>query len=142
MFRCAMLVVSMSLLIPVFALAYVDAVYFQDSIMEGEDLAVLVEGSMPDSCWEFIDGTTNAYDQMLVVYIDTINPTPGDGCLTIVIPYEVDVVFPSLSVGTYTLRIYENRPPMEPNILDYTVEVDSPVGNGALAWGALKALYH
>ena len=109
--------------------------------MEGDDLEVLVEGGLPDSCWEFLGWTTNAYSQMLVVNISTINPDPGAGCLPAVTPYEVFAVFPALTEGTYTLRIYENRPPLAPNVLDFTVEVTSPVADDGGTWDSVKSLY-
>ena len=129
------------LLLPGIAMAYITDVAFSSSLVEGEDLEVGVVGYMPSLCWEFLGSTTNAYNQMLVVYIDTINPTPDADCPAMIISFEVDEVFEGLEPGLYTLRIYENRPPWEPNILDFPVDVSSAVGNGSETWAAVKALY-
>ena len=142
MLRCSSMVFLALFLLSGSALAYIDQVYFESSIMEGDDLHVFVEGWMQDGCWEFLGSSTNTYNEMLVVYISTIYPedTP-DGCPLVVIPFEVSESFLSLSRGTYTLRIYENRPPLEPISVDFTVEVVGPVGNDTPTWDSIKAIY-
>ncbi|MBU8871832.1 MAG: hypothetical protein KOO60_13280 [Gemmatimonadales bacterium] len=142
MIRFALLVVVVLLLFAGFAQAFIEEVHFNPAIMEGDDLDVLVWGGLPDSCWEFLDWTTNDYNQKLVVNISTIMPYPPETlCLQVVTPYEVAAVFPSLSEGIYTLRIYENRPPEEPNILDFTVEVMGTVSADSETWDSIKSLF-
>ena len=141
MCRCYPLVFLALFLLSGSALAYIDNVYFESTIMEGDDLDVMVEGYMPDGCWEFLESSTNAYSQTLVVYISTINTDTGEGCPLVVIPYLVEESFPSLTQGTYTLRIYENRPPEEPISIDFEVEVTGPVGNDDSTWDSIKAIY-
>jgi len=142
MLRFATVCFLVFLFAPAAGLAYIDFVGIDSTqLIEGDDLYVSVEGSMPSSCWEFLGSSTNAYSQMLVLYIDTINPTPEAGCLTVLVPWSADAVFPDLLEGVYTLRIYEHRPPMPDNIQDHEIVVTSPVSNDSRSWDALKALY-
>ncbi len=141
MTRFASLFVLVLLLISGTALARIDAVYYTEYAMEGDDLDVFVEGSLVDACWDFLGSSTNAYNQTLVVAINTLDSAPEDTCPQIITPYVVSAIFPSLTQGVFTLRIYEYRTPWPAIIEDYTIEVNSPVAIDETTWEAIKFLY-
>ncbi len=129
------------LLAPVVSQAYLETIEFDDTLVEGESLFVVVTGYLPDLCWEYLGDSTNAYHQTLVVYIDTVEIPTDDGCPQVIVPYTVQAVFPDLAADTYTLRIYERRPPLTDSIQDFEIVVTGTVSNDSTAWGAIKALY-
>ena len=128
------------------AMAYIDQVQLPESAETGELVVALVEGSLPDTCWEFLGFDVELAGTEATIHLWTaFTAPPGVGCPAVLMPYDC---FPELVFdrpGTWTVQVREHRSHPElvlPDLVhEQTIEVTGTVPSERRPWGGVKAAY-
>jgi hypothetical protein len=145
MIRLVLVLFLLLMLIPA-SVASVLVTVIPESPTDQDSVVLIVQGAMPDTCWELTGFACLGVDGFLITInvIWTDHWQPGLGCGAMVVDFLEHCLPGQLPPGLYTVVVNEHADSLrEPAtyVQEYNFLVDSVVGVRTSSWGSIKMIH-